>query len=187
MSQRWSEYQRIPLDLYETPSWCVDALIPHLPRFTGRVLEPACGSGKMVRALRLHNFDVIGSDIAQGEDFLQQEPATDIRAVISNPPYDLAQEFIEHALSFDTVRIVAMLLRIDFDSAATRRHLFADCKAFAKKVVLTKRIRWIEGSTGSPSFNHAWFVHDRRHRGPPTIAYAGLPLSVEAADARAAA
>ena len=61
-------------------------------------------------------------------------------------------EFIEHALDSDGVRVVATLLRTDFDHAATKAHLFADCAMFAKKVV--KRIRWFEDSTGSPSSNH---------------------------------
>ena len=52
------------------------------------------------------------------------------------------------------------------------KHLFADCAVFAKRVVLTKRIRWFEDSNGSPSFNHCWMIWDRRHRGPPTLAYA---------------
>ena len=65
-----------------------------------------------------------------------------------------------------------MLLRTDFDHAASRAHLFADCAMFAKKVVLTKRIRWFENSNGSPSFNHCWMIWDRQHRGPPTLAYA---------------
>ena len=65
-----------------------------------------------------------------------------------------------------------MLLRTDFDHAASRRHLFADCAMFAKKVVLTKRIRWFEDSNGSPSFNHCWMIWDRQHQGPPTLAYA---------------
>jgi hypothetical protein len=77
-----------------------------------------------------------------------------------------------HALHFDDIRIVAMLLRTDFDHAASRGHLFADCAMFAKKVVLTKRIRWFEDSNGSPSFNHCWMIWDRQHRGPPTLAYA---------------
>jgi hypothetical protein len=67
--------------------------------------------------------------------------------------------------------IVAMLLRTDFDHAKTRQHLFAKHAAFAKKVVLTKRIRWFEDSKGAPSFNHAWFIWDWRHSGPPTLAY----------------
>ena len=70
------------------------------------------------------------------------------------------------------VRAVAMLLRADFDHAATRTHLFADCPMFAKKVVLTKRIRWFEDSNGSPSFNHCWMIWDRQHLGEPTLAYA---------------
>jgi hypothetical protein len=107
-------------------------------------------------------------------DFLHHAPPqTGISAIITNPPYALAREFIERALRFDGVRVVAMLLRTDFDHAATRAHLFAGCPMFAKKVVLTKRIRWFEDSTGSPSFNHCWMIWDRQHRGPPTLAYAG--------------
>jgi hypothetical protein len=136
------------------------------------IWEPACGSGKMVAALRQAGFDVVGSDITQGVDFLGQAPETGVSAIITNPPYALAQEFIERALHFDDLRTVAMLLRTDFDHAASRAHLFADCAMFAKKVVLTKRIRWFEDSKGSPSFNHCWMIWDRQHRGPPTLAYA---------------
>jgi hypothetical protein len=85
-----------------------------------KVWEPACGSGKMVAALRQAGFDVIGSDIATGADFLGQPAKSGIAAIITNPPYALAREFIERALSFDSVRVVAMLLRTDFDHGATR-------------------------------------------------------------------
>jgi hypothetical protein len=172
MSQRESGYQRKLLDQYETPAWVTLALIPHLPEFIGKIWEPACGSGKMVAALRQAGFDVVGSDITQGVDFLSQAPETGVSAVITNPPYALARQFIERALYFDDTRIVAMLLRTDFDHAASRAHLFADCAMFAKKVVLTKRIRWFEDSVGSPSFNHCWMIWDRQHHGPPTLAYA---------------
>jgi hypothetical protein len=124
----------------------------------------------MVAALRQAGFDVIGTDIAQGADFLKIE-MPDVGAIITNPPYALAREFIERALQLDDVRIVAMLLRTDFDHAVSRVNLFAGCGMFAKKVVLTKRIRWFEDSTGSPSFNHYWMIWDRQHRGPPTLAY----------------
>jgi len=149
MSQRESGYQRKPLDQYETPAWVTLALIPHLPEFIGKIWEPASGSGKMVAALRQTGFDVVGSDITQGVDFLRQAPETGVSAIITNPPYALARVFIERALHFDDTRIVAMLLRTDFDHAASRAHLFSDCAMFAKKVVLTKRIRWFEGSNGS--------------------------------------
>ena len=61
--------------------------------------------------------------------------------------------FIEHALSLP-VQYIAALLQIDFDSAITRQHLFRHCPSFAGKIVLLSRLRWIPGSTGSPSTNH---------------------------------
>lgn len=174
MSQRVSGYERKERDLYETPEWVTDALVGFID--TKRILwEPAAGSGKMVRALLKHGFEVLGSDIDEGDDFLQADgcftPAAE--AIVTNPPYVLAREFIEHALDLmkPSKGMVAMLLRTDFDHATSRRHLFADCPPFWTKIVLTKRIRWFEDSKGQPSFNHAWFIWDWQHSGPPTLAY----------------
>jgi hypothetical protein len=64
-----------------------------------------------------------------------------------------------------------MLLRTDFDHAKTRQHLFGKSETFAKKIVLTRRIKWFEDSKGHPSFNHAWFGWSWKHRGQPTLAY----------------
>lgn len=170
MSQRDSGYERRELDCYETPEWVTDALIPHL-RQLNYVWEPAAGSGKMVRALQKHGLKVSDSDIKSGKDFLDCVPYL-ASAIITNPPYEKATEFIERALHLmKSFGLVAMLLRTDFDHARTRAFLFGKHPAFAKKIVLTKRIRWIEGSTGSPSFNHAWFIWDWKHEGPPTLAY----------------
>jgi hypothetical protein len=167
LSQRVSGFARKANDLYETPEWVTEALLPHLPKGL-HIWEPACGSGQMVRVLaRQHSVEA--TDIVTGTDFLKSANSYGCTAVITNPPYNLATEFIEHALT--QADFVAMLLRADFDSAKSRKHLFGDCKQFARKLVLTKRIRWFEDSKGSPSFNHAWFIWDRQHQGPPTLAY----------------
>jgi hypothetical protein len=63
-----------------------------------------------------------------------------------------------------------MLLSVDFDSAKGRANLFRDNPAWAKKLVLTKRIVWFEG-VKSPSVNHAWYIWDWRHSEQPTISY----------------
>ena len=201
MSQRDSGYERKERDLYETPEWVTEALLPHLPRCPCTIWEPACGSGKMQDVLTAH-FDTYGSDIAFGTDFLlyRSLPPEGVDAIITNPPYDLATEFIEHALRLmePVGGLVAMLLRTDFDHAKSRSHLFRYCPAFAKKLVLTKRIKWFEGPVPcrpcdgsgvvngnrckackgegekeqSPSENHSWFIWDWGHDGPPTIGYA---------------
>jgi hypothetical protein len=166
MSQRDSGYERKERDCYETPAWVTEALLPHLPPPTVCIWEPACGSGKMVRVLKDAGHQVRATDIVDGCDFLQQkEGHTDW--IITNPPYVDALAFIEHALCLGDH--VAMLLRTDFDHAKTRQHLFG--VGFEKKIVLTKRIKWFEESTGSPSFNHAWFIWSHAHKGPPTLAY----------------
>ena len=136
----------------------------------------------MAEALLDCGYCVAMSDIHDsGHDFLTLNGPPDggkVGAVVTNPPYELAQEFCEHALRLmePVGGQVAMLLRTDFDHAKSRTHLFRDCPAFAKKLVLMKRIVWFAEANGkpkaSPSFNHAWYVWDWKHDGPPTIAYA---------------
>jgi hypothetical protein len=172
MSQRDSGYQRKERDAYETPAWVTECLLPHILKRITSVWECAAGTGQMLVAL-MSRYTVAATDIDCGRDFLA-ESRSDYPAIITNPPYALAQQFIERALQFTQPHdgFVAMLLRCDYDHAKTRQHLFGQCPQFAKKLVLTRRIRWIEGSNGSPSFNHAWFVWSWRHQGPPTLAYA---------------
>jgi hypothetical protein len=184
VSQRDSGYARKERDLYETPAWVTEALLPHIGKCLS-LWEPAAGSGKMARSLCAGGHRVATSDIHEDHlDFLERGKIYDeLNGIVTNPPYVLAQEFIEHAL--DLMRpygFVAMLLRTDFDHAKTRQNLFANHRAFAKKVVLTKRIQWFENSKGSPSFNHAWFIWDWDHDGPPTLAYG--PLNCPMVEAR---
>lgn len=171
MSQRDSGYERKERDLYETPEWVTLALGPHLPKGQWGIWEPAAGSGKMARALEKMGHFVHQTDIDTGQDFLLSEKPSFTHAIVTNPPYAIVDEFIERSLAFINFGFVAMLLRTDFDHAKTRRPIFADNSLFAKKVVLTRRIQWFEDSKGSPSFNHAWFIWDNDHQGPPTLAY----------------
>lgn len=176
MSQRDSGYARKDRDLYETPEWVTEVLLPQIP--LTHIWEPAEGSGKMARVLG-RICPVTGTDLNDGNDFLmfRDLPHLMCRAIITNPPYELATEFCEHALRLmePVGGFIAMLLRTDFDHAKSRSHLFRDCPAFAKKLVLTRRIVWFEPEPGakgkSPSFNHAWFIWDWKHEGAPTLAY----------------
>ena len=122
---------------------------------------------------------MLASDISEGGDFLKLErlPDASVRGIVTNPPYEQAEEFCAHALKLTAPvkGFVAMLLRCDFDHAKRRAYLFADCPQFAKKIVLTRRIVWFVEADGkpkaSPSFNHAWFLWDWQHQGQPVIAY----------------
>jgi hypothetical protein len=175
VAQRLSGFARIPHERYETvESWPVLALLSQLPD-VGWAWDPADdGDGHLITTLHRHSVKAVGS----GPDFLSltEPPMAGVTDIITNPPLgparrgELAVAFIEHALRLP-VRRIAMLLPIDFDSAITRQHLFRFCAAFAGKIVLLNRIRWIPGSTGSPSTNHCWALWDKTNVDAPMIRY----------------
>lgn len=189
MTQTASAYERIDGDRYYTPDWVTEALLS-VERFDGRTIDPAAGAGHIVDVFSRAGLLMEGSDIAPDApsirgplDYLTAEPGT-MRNVVTNPPYGqqgrLASNFIQKALrdTETTGGKVAMLLRVDFDSAHGRRNLFGDHPTFKAKYVLTRRIRWanLEQKASGPTENHAWFVWDwsPRFSTIPTLRY--LPL-----------
>lgn len=193
MSQKAPGYERISGDRYFTPAWVTQALVS-VERFPGLSIDPACGGWHMVAAMRAEGllcdgFDINPEPAPNGEvtglwatqDFLTWDGrssfGTSYRNIVTNPPYGtqgrLAVKFIEHALKITQARNgkVAMLLRVDFDSAHGRRPIFEEHPAFAAKYTLTKRVRWenIEQSDSGPSENHAWFVWDWSRQHPVAI------------------
>lgn len=78
--------------------------------------------------------------------------------IISNPPFDLAEECVRHAIDLmeDVKGDVIFILRNEWDSAKCRADLFRH-PTFAHKIVLLHRPRWIEGSTGAPRHNYSYF------------------------------
>lgn len=194
MSQRASGYARKADEEYPTPIWCADVIGDYLRRQgLTHIWEPAAGHRAFATALREQGFSVT----ATTRDFFGfAEPpknklgGIDVQAIVTNPPYGddrrgkLAADFVRHAVSFlgfqfgtaarADICCVAMLLRIDFDSAKTRVDLFRDNLRFAGKIVLLDRVKWFAGPS-SPSENHAWYVWGRpvSQDRPPGIVYAG--------------
>ena len=170
-----SGYARIEADHYVTPQENVDCLVQHV-KLHDNVWECAAGKGDISERLTEFGHKVWSSDIIDYgfddtfkiADFLQQTklPDPSIRAIVTNPPYldDLPEEFIRHALKLmqPVKGQVAMFLRNEYDCSKGRMDLFG-LPPFHKKIIVTKRPRWITGSTGSPRHNYAWYVWDWRH------------------------
>lgn len=183
------KYERLHLDRYFTPAWPTEALLPHLGRGKLKIWEPCCGDGGIARVLHAAGHSVVSSDIepinveripggAVRADFFEWTPQnlSEIDAIISNPPYGKAAPlFVRRALELMRKNrgMVAMLLPMAWDTASTRRDLFADCPAFMKKLVLTRRIVWFNKGEDAktPKENHCWLIWDFTHRGAPTVAY----------------
>lgn len=206
MSQRKSGYAKRAADLYETPQWVTDALAEHVALDGVKVWEPACGTGKMVRALHRHGASITATDMidqgfagmAAARDFTAEETLTPshVQAIITNPPYGpngrTAEKFIKRGLErIPPGGFMALLLQADFDSAGGRGRLFRDCSEYAGRIVLNKRIVWFEPppplpgekKPSGPSANHTWFLWHRPHiwtGAPPFTLFA--PSTPEPAD-----
>lgn len=118
--------KRDPVDRYETPE---SPTVAFMKRFCwpGKILEPACGTGRMVRAIEQGGHQVDGFDLLEdGIDFLEHDFGGEYDSVVTNPPYKeaLAYKFALRAL--ETVPgTVAMLVRTGFLGGKTRyRKLF---------------------------------------------------------------
>jgi hypothetical protein len=82
-------------DCYVEPEWCSRRLFEAEP-FVGEIVDPACGTGRIVTAARAYGHCATGFDLATGNDFLlKTRPFSN---VVSNPPYSIFREFAEHAL-----------------------------------------------------------------------------------------
>jgi hypothetical protein len=166
------------LDLYETPAVAVEALlraeqIPHC------VWEPAAGRGSIVRVLREHGHAVIASDIADYGfplhfccNFLAEigMPAG-VEALVTNPPFNEAEQFVERALQL-CPRVI-MLLRLAFLESERRRGILegrglARVYVFRKRLPMMHRDGW-QGRKANSGMAFAWFVWDRSYTGPTTV------------------
>ncbi len=178
-----SGFERRKCEAYFTPSWVTEWLLHEETFDGGKVWEPACGDGAMSEVLIAAGCDVVSSDLRDygygvpGVDFLTAPIPPEVRHILTNPPYQLAQEFIERGLELiaETGGKAAFFLRNEYDCAAKRVFLF-EHPSFAQKLVLTRRPRWVAGSTGSPRHNYAWFVWDAAHEGPATVRYLKAPV-----------
>jgi len=123
MSSTGRGLARIANDYYPTPKWLVQAIISRLA-VPHSILEPACGDGVIVDVLK-ESFPlatICASDIVTGDDFLKTVPNPTFDLIITNPPFSLAQQFVDRAMLWrrNEESQVAMLLRLNFLGARKR-------------------------------------------------------------------
>ena len=173
-------------DFYATPTWATEAIL-NRERLQGTIWEPACGQGHISKVLHRHypNAEITSTDLINrgygvgGVDFLSDEVDSSIKYItdniITNPPFSLAQEFIERALSLATKKVI-MFAKIQLLEGEKRRKLF---DKFPPKYVyvFTKRVTPLNNGTTHNEFGKpwastmcfAWFVWEKGFKGEPTI------------------
>jgi hypothetical protein len=176
-----SQVQRAPMrehrgDFYDTPVEAVHALL-RCEKLPQRIWEPACGTGNIAGVLIGAGHAVYPTDLNDrgygiaGIDFLLHGPPVDCDAIITNPPFTLAEEFV--AIALERAPLVIMLLRLAFMESDRRTGILegrglARIHVFRKRLPMMHRAGW-EGRKANSGMAFAWFVWDRAYAGLPTI------------------
>jgi len=164
-------------DFYATP---IESVYSFLDNFEGislsdRILEPSAGNGNIIRALRARGFtnqinaveirseerehlEDIADEVVLG-DFLSYEPDLSYDVIIGNPPYSLAQEFVDKALDLLAPGgLLIFLLRTAFLESEKRFNWWQD-HPLSGLYTLHKRPKFIGKGTDATSYS--WFVWER--------------------------
>lgn len=171
------DFKRADADWYVEPAWAVELLLA-AERFVGDVWDPCAGLGTIVKACQAAGLEAHGSDLYDrseailGElDFLSDHGDT-ADNLIFNPPYNLAQAFIEKALACATHKVAAIVQQ-QFPFSQ-RRHAFFEKHPPARIYYLSTRpsmppgVKVLEGSIKAcgGKTDYLWLVWSKDHRGP---------------------
>jgi hypothetical protein len=171
-----TDVDRPELDYYATPPEMAEALLKMEPDLD-MIWEPACGEGHLAEVFVKANKLARASDIVDRGygyilDFLK-ENATWAGDIVTNPPYNKAQEFVEHALNvIQDGRKVCMFLKLTFLEGQKRRKLF-NLNCLKNVYVSAARVNCaLNGefhNKQSSAVAYAWFVWEKGYNGKPMI------------------
>lgn len=178
---------RVDNDYYATPKNAIDAILNEV-ELKGSILEPSAGEGHISVLLKekYPNSEIISTDLIERKDkfnvglqgnidFLGHDFGRTFDNVITNPPFNLAQEFIEKALEVSNDKVI-MFAKIQLLEGAKRRELF---DKFPPKYiyVFSKRVNPLrngeeldeKGKPWASTMCFAWFVWEKKHDGEPIV------------------
>jgi hypothetical protein len=166
-------------DFYPTPSWAVKSLLNRVDfKDCDIIWECACGDGAISKTLESEGFRVKSSDIVDRGyektefiDFLDN-PDVMVDAIITNPPYKYALEFVEMCKKKTNKRF-AMFLKTVFLESERRYNMFQDTEYPLKTVYqFSKRVSLYKDGVkmkNSGMIAYAWYVWEKGYEGKPTL------------------
>jgi len=167
-------------DFYATDPKAAELLLT-LENIDKNIWEPSCGEGHLSRVFLSHGHSVYSSDLINRGfesdiiDFLTCEKRFD-GDIITNPPYSIAQEFIEKALDLVyTGNKVAMFLKLQFMEGKKRKLLFTKYPpqtiyVSSSRILCAKNAEFYKMIAGGGSaVAYAWFVWRKGFTGNTTI------------------
>ena len=182
------ENGRVENDYYATNPKAVEMLLTKYTFDAATILEPCVGGGHIANAI--NNFFanqrvITGLDLVDRgypntivQDFLTWETDRKFEGIITNPPFSLAQEFIEKGMELLTDDgQMAMFLKIQFLEGAKRKEFFEKYPPKYIYVFRNRMATWNNGNEVDPNTGkrwattmcHAWFIWEKCSKTEPII------------------
>lgn len=148
-----TDHARVASDWYVEPGWCTELLLQAVD-FVGPIWDPCCGCGTIPKTIqRCGNITngYGGSDLVYrgygegGRDFLA-DPGPWFN-LIFNPPYNIAEQFILHALDVASCKVAA-LVNLKFLASQGRRERLFKPHPPAAVLILSRRPSMPPGGSG---------------------------------------
>ena len=170
-------------DWYSTDINTLKALLQRLVmdniHLSKKVLEPCCGNGIISEELIKTNHTVGSYDLYDrgygnvGQDFFKTLKIPNKTDILTNPPYEIAQKFIRHALNIlHNNRMCILLLKTQFLEDSDNKEFF---ESYPPKYIYMFNERqscYINGDltkkVGGPS-RYAWFIWEKGYSGDSII------------------
>jgi len=171
MAQRYEA--KDSLDNFPTPPWATRALLEKILNnndFSNQsCLEPACGAGHMSKVLDEYFDKVTSSDLydygyGENVDFTHSFYKNESYDwVITNPPFKLAEKFIDEALKVARIGVAVLVRTVFLESIGRYQRLFSISPPsyvaqFSERVPIVKGRLDIKATTAT---GYAWCIWEK--------------------------
>lgn len=150
-------------DLFQTPRYATELLIPFIPEHINYIWECANGQGAISNVLiEQRKYSLYRSDLLNGSEYNFLEMVfpfwdMDNSAIITNPPFSLKRKFYERCRYYRVP--FALLIPADYNGWIINSIRYGGCE----KIIPTRRIDYItptgkSGKTGNTSYYHSMWL-----------------------------
>ena len=159
-------------DLFQTPNYATELLIPFIPEDIFHVWECASGEGKIAKVLHINGYSVLCTDLRKTEvtpynrfnfltarliDLAEEAKALlQVECIITNPPFSIKDKFVEKCFEYELP--FALLINADYGLQSIN-WIQRGCE----KIIPTRRIDFItptglSGLSGHTANFHSFWL-----------------------------
>lgn len=169
---KYSDFERLPRDLYPTPYEAVIPLLSHLPKAT-QFIEPCAGDGRLIRHLEKHGHICrYACDIEPQAEGIEKRDVLMFGGkfvphdmIITNPPWernidgtgplhDMIRAFSDQSPTW-----------LLFDAGWMHTKQAAAFKRICRKIVSIGRVKWFEGTENGGKEDACWYLFQKHPHG----------------------